>query len=79
MKEKIIISRYPYSYGYQIEGKGYKTEKNAEKYIRLFKARVEALNEVQQKFFKEDIVSNRNEKKYCIVDIEISDKFLNDK
>ena len=74
MKHFVVVSRYPHSPHYSIEGKGYYSQKEATKYIKLFKDRTEALDKIQLAHgFDEG-----PDKLYSVAEVIIPDKFFID-
>ena len=75
MKHWIVVSRYPNSPHYKIEGTGYASQKEAKRFIELFKARELALDEVQKEF---DPTSRMAFRQYGLGELSILDIFFQD-
>ena len=76
MKQIVIVSRYPYSPHCHIEGREYINKQEAEKMIKVFKARATALNQIQKQFGFGDTVET--EKHYSLAELSIPDNFFKD-
>jgi len=76
MKHIVVISRYPHSPHFTVEGVGYRTTAQAEKYIKLFEARAKAIDDVQERFgFDRSVASD---KLYAVAEVIIPNAFFND-
>ena len=72
----VIISRYPFNPNFSVEGRGYRGKTEAERYIRYFKEKINALNEIQKKYFNEEIVGH--DKIYAVGTVNIPQSFFKD-
>ena len=76
MKNIAIVSRYPNSPQYHIEGYGYRSKSEAIKHQKLFAERAKAINSVNKRMGFDEIISA--DKLYEIAEINIPDNFFKD-
>ena len=71
-----IVSRYPNSPHYHIEGRGYRNKSEANKHQKLFVERAKAIDSVNRSMGFDGIIAV--DKLYEIAEINIPDNFFKD-